>query len=103
MAKWDKRLEGMRNSPQGDWKIEDVEAVCGTYGVGFTPGNHAKVSHSSQAEILTVPFHRPIKAIYIKRLVKFIDSVIGIQDAAESQQRAREAIEKALSKKEEKK
>jgi hypothetical protein len=27
------RLESMRNNPRGDWRIEDVEAVCGEYGV----------------------------------------------------------------------
>jgi hypothetical protein len=27
------RLESMRNNPRGGWRIEDVEAVCGEYGV----------------------------------------------------------------------
>ena len=76
MAKWDKRLEGMRNNPQSDWKIEDVGAVCLSNGVGFKEGSHAKVWHPNQVEILTVPFNRPIKAIYIRKLVKFIDAVL---------------------------
>ncbi len=29
----------------------------------------------SQREILTVPFRRPIKPVYIRKLVRFIDAV----------------------------
>jgi hypothetical protein len=78
MAKRDKRLQGMRNNPQGDWTIKDIEAVCRSVGVEYDPpnkGTHAKVSHPSQREILTIPFNRPIKPIYIKKFVKFVDAV----------------------------
>jgi hypothetical protein len=86
----DKRLEGMRNNTRGDWTIADVEALCRSYGISYRPpnkGSHAKVSHPSQAEILTIPFARPIKPVYIKRLVKLVDAVVtaralqAIQDA----------------------
>jgi hypothetical protein len=73
-----KLLERMRANPR-DWRIEDVEAVCGGFGIDCTPprkGSHYKVKHPSQQEILTVPAHRPIKAVYIVGLVAFIDSVI---------------------------
>jgi predicted RNA binding protein YcfA (HicA-like mRNA interferase family) len=76
----DKRLEGMRNNPRNDWTISDVEALCRSHGIGYKPprkGSHAKVSHPRQAEILTIPFARPIKPVYIKKLVKFVDAVIA--------------------------
>jgi hypothetical protein len=74
-----RRLDAMRRNPSGDWKIADVEAICREYGLSCLPnrsgGSHYKVSHPSQREILTLPFKRPIKAVYIRKLVAFIDVV----------------------------
>jgi len=74
-----KRLEQMRRNPQGDWSIQDVKAVCKEAGVQCLPprsgGSHYKVFHPAHPEILTVPFKRPIKAVYIRKLVAFIDEV----------------------------
>ena len=77
MAKGEKLLERMRQNPR-DWRIEDVESACAAFGVACTPprkGSHYKVKHASQQEILTIPAHRPIKAVYIDDLVKFLDAV----------------------------
>ena len=74
-----KRTEQMRANPAGDWSIADVQAVCDASGVTLLPpsgGSHYKVTHDSQAEILTIPARRPIKAIYIKKLIRFIDQVL---------------------------
>lgn len=69
----------MRRNPAGDWNIADVEAVCREYGVDCLPnrsgGSHYKITHASQREILTLPFKRPIKAVYIRKLVALIDAV----------------------------
>lgn len=74
-----RRLEKMRRNPAGDWRIEDVAAVCREFGIDCEPSrsgsSHYKVSDASQHEILTVPFKRPIKAVYIRKLVAFIDAV----------------------------
>jgi hypothetical protein len=67
----------MRTNPR-DWRIEDVAAVCRAAGVLCSPpgkGSHYKVKHASMAEILTIPAHRPIKPVYIRDLVRFIDAV----------------------------
>lgn len=75
----DKRLDQMRRNPQGDWTIADVEAVCRAYGlICQAPrggGSHYGVSHPATPEILTVPSRRPIKPVYIRRLVKMIDAI----------------------------
>ena len=75
------RLDRMRSNPAGDWKIADVEAICREHGVRCTApsggGSHYKVSHPSRRDILTVPSRRPIKPVYIRRLVRFIESVAG--------------------------
>ena len=69
----------MRANPRADWRISDVEALCREYNVSFAPprggGSHCKVTHPSQSEILTIPFKRPIKPVYIRKLVEFIDAV----------------------------
>jgi hypothetical protein len=72
-----KLLDRMRSNSL-DWRIEDVTAVCNGFGVACTPprnGSHYKVKHESIAAILTILAHRPIKPIYIRELVKFIDAV----------------------------
>ena len=75
-------LERMRRNPAGDWAIGDVESVCRAYGINCVPptggGSHYKVSHTSQREILTVPFRRPIKPVYIRKLVRFIEAVRNV-------------------------
>ena len=75
-------LERMRRNPAGDRAIRDVESVCGAYGINCVPptggGSHYKVSHASQREILTVPFRRPVKPVYIRKLVRFIEAVRNV-------------------------
>jgi len=74
-----KRLEEMRNNPRGDWRIEDVEAVCREYGIQRAParggGPHYKVAHPRMSDKLTIPYKRPIKPVYIRKLVAFVDAV----------------------------
>ena len=74
-----KRLAGMRQNPRADWTIEDVEAVCKEYDILFaTPrggGSQCKIAHANHAIILTIPYKRPIKPVYIRKSVEFIDSV----------------------------
>jgi len=68
----------MRANPKDGWAIRDVSVVCEAYGVTLLPpkgGSHYKVSHVSQRDILTIPCDRPVKAVYIRRLVDFVDAV----------------------------
>jgi hypothetical protein len=74
-----KRLENMRRNPRSDWKIADVEAICKEYDILCHPvsggGSHYKVGHPRMTNKLTIPFKRPIKPVYIRQLVKFVDAV----------------------------
>jgi hypothetical protein len=75
----EKLLDRMRRNPT-DWRIEDVATVCAAFGLACTPprkGSHYKIKHERQAEILTIPAHRPIKPVYIVELVRFIETVAG--------------------------
>ena len=67
----------MRDNPR-DWRIGDVERLCAGIGIACTPprkGSHYKVAHRAMPMILTIPFDRPIKPIYVRELVAFVDAV----------------------------
>lgn len=69
-------LERMRRNPAGDWHIRDVEAVCHEYGLLFRAGkgtSHCHARHPSAREILTIPARWPIKPVYIRKLVRYIE------------------------------
>jgi hypothetical protein len=74
-----RRLDQMRRNPSGDWRIEDVIAICREFGIeceaSRSGSSHYKVKHLAMAEILTVPFKRPIKPVYVRKLVAFVDAV----------------------------
>jgi hypothetical protein len=69
----DDRFERMRRNPGGDWTIADVVALCRTHGMYCEPprggGSHYKVGHPGLAEKLTIPYKRPIKPVYIRKLI----------------------------------
>jgi hypothetical protein len=68
-------LERMRANPAGDWQIGDVEARP-----SFRRGSgtsHAHAKHPMAREILTIPARRPIKPVYIRKLVRYIESYGG--------------------------
>ena len=73
------RLEAMRANPAGDWTIADVEALCREFGLRCTlprgGGSHYKVSHPSQEDVIAIPRRRPVKPVYIRRLVLYADAV----------------------------
>jgi hypothetical protein len=77
-------LEQMRRNPQANWTIRDVKRLCRQFGVDCEPpragGSHYKVCHASQKEILTIPFRRPIKPVYIRKFVEFIDAVGSLDE-----------------------
>ncbi len=81
--KRDKRLEAMRANPRGDWRISDIEAVCHEHGLRCSPptggGSHFKVGHPELANMLSIPFARPIKAIYIRKVIAMIAAVEGLK------------------------
>ena len=70
-------LERMRRNPAGDWTIQDVERVCREHGLLFRAGkgtSHSHAKHPAAREILTIPARRPIKPVYIRYLVRYIEA-----------------------------
>ena len=78
MSKADKLLDAMRHNPVGDWTIDDIQRVCSQLGwqcLAPSGGSHWKVTAPGSNTILTVPAKRPIKPIYIRKLIVMIDEV----------------------------
>lgn len=74
-----KRLAAMKRNPKDDWTIDDVAQICRNFGVDCKSpahGSHYVVSHPRAKGLLTVPFKRPIKPIYIILLVDLIECIL---------------------------
>jgi hypothetical protein len=70
-----KILEKMRNNPFG-WKLEDLKTVATRFRIEFRqPGtSHVTFRHPCGAK-LTVPAHKPIKPVYVRKFLELIDEV----------------------------
>jgi len=75
------KLDRMRSNPAGNWKIGDVEDICARFGMGCQPpcggGSHYKIFHPSLREILTIPSAKPIKPVYIRKPVRYLERIGG--------------------------
>ena len=71
-----KLITAMRQNPN-DWPMPKLLTVGKQFGmeVRSTGGSHHIFSHPSVRDPLSVPAHRPIKAIYIKRFIALIDQI----------------------------
>lgn len=72
MSKIEKMLLRMQNNPQ-DWQIDELQYLAKRFGIAWRqPGtSHVTFRHPNGAKI-TVPAHRPIKPIYIKKFLRFL-------------------------------
>lgn len=77
MTKQAKKLQRLRNNPKGDWTIEDLKTIAARSGAQWRQKGTSHVVFWSDAspEQVTVPAHRPIKPVYIKAFVAFIDAL----------------------------
>jgi hypothetical protein len=79
MARGEKLLERMRANPR-DWRIEDVRTLCRAYELDFDKpagGSHYGVRDPGTAQKVTIPFAKPIKPVYIKLLVRLVETLIA--------------------------
>ena len=75
MGKVDKTLDKMRVNPR-DWRIEDLESVAKRHGltVRRPRGSHVIFQKQGVALEVSVPAHKPIKPVYVRRLIELIDA-----------------------------
>ena len=70
-----KTLEAMRANPL-DWRIDDLKKSRGPSASTYvTGGSHVYFTHARVREGLSVPARRPIKPVYIRAFVRFVDQV----------------------------
>lgn len=76
MTTMKKLLEKMRHNPR-DWRIEQLETIASNYGIKIrkSGGSHVVFDHPSWVELLCIPAHRPIKPIYVKKLIALLDTL----------------------------
>lgn len=77
MSNADRILAKMRQNPRG-WRIADLYTVAGEFDVEWRHQgtSHVTFRHPSGSK-LTVPARRPIKPVYIKKFVRFVETGVG--------------------------
>ena len=76
MGSAEKILARMRNNPR-DWRIEDLLALAERLGltVRRPGGSHVIFSFPGGIGEATVPAHRPIKPIYVKKFLALVEAM----------------------------
>ena len=71
VAQTHRLLAAMKANPKADWSPRDVRVVARACGLTLRQRgtSHAVLTNAS-GEHLTVPMHKPIKPVYIHRLVR---------------------------------
>ena len=71
----EKLFDSMKANSKADWTPDNVKTVARTYGLTVRQRgtSHAVLTNAS-GQHLTIPMHKPIKPIYIKRLVALIEA-----------------------------
>ena len=70
-------FERMKANARGDWTIAEIRTLCEAEGLECAPptrGSHFKVSSDLISGILTIPHKRPIKAIYVRKLIGLVEA-----------------------------
>ena len=76
MSKAAKLLQKMKSNPRADWTPANIRTLCKAYNLALRQwGTSHAVLTNDRGEHLTVPMRKPIKPLYIKRLVKLIEAV----------------------------
>jgi hypothetical protein len=80
MSAVQKLRQKMENNPAGNWTMADIIRLLKSYGCDYRNhgSSHYSFFHPLVAEILTIPYNRPIKPIYVRKvisLVNFIDEL----------------------------
>lgn len=71
----DKLLERMARSPAAGWTINDLKTVANRHGIGFRQGATSHVVFlKDDGRTLAVPARRPIKPVYVRKFVTFLEA-----------------------------
>jgi predicted RNA binding protein YcfA (HicA-like mRNA interferase family) len=75
MSKNDKLLKAMKNNPK-DVPFEDIKKLLERYGyICHNSGGSHFVFRKEFCETIVIPYHKPIKAIYIKHVLEILGAL----------------------------
>ena len=75
MSKAEKLLTRMRANPR-DWDIADLKVLAKRFGVDWRQPGTSHVTFTAEGQIpVTVPAHKPVKPIYIKKFLALLEAV----------------------------
>ncbi len=67
----------MKTNPR-DWRIESLMAVAEAHGlVGRQPGGSHVIFRHPNGSMLSVPAHRPIKPVYVRKFVRLVEDGVA--------------------------
>jgi len=74
MSAADKRLAKMRQNPKADWHIDDLKSVARVRAIEWRqPGTSHVTFRRADGAKLTVPARKPIKPVYVRMFVEFVE------------------------------
>ncbi len=69
----------MRSNPR-DWDIEELKIVAKRCGIEYRQPGTSHVTFRSLGGLkVTVPAHKPVKPVYIKKFIELIDELGGME------------------------
>ena len=75
MARAHQLVAAMKANPKADWSPENVRIVADACDLTLRQrGTSHAVLTNALGQHLTVPMHKPIKPVYIRRLVRLIEA-----------------------------
>lgn len=76
MSQFEKTLASMRNNPKG-WALSDLQKIARRYGFEWDEGkgSHGSFRHKELRDIITIPYNKPIKPYYVKKLLNAIEEI----------------------------
>ena len=76
----EKELQKIKKAPKSV-NPERLETLCKKYGFMWREGsNHSITTHPLLQESFPIPRHKPIKPVYVKKIIKMIEKVIELEE-----------------------
>lgn len=81
----EKELQKIKRGPNSVTP-ERLESLLKKYGFMWKQGaSHSITSHALLEESLPIPRHKPIKPVYVKKVIKMIERVIELEEGLDDE------------------
>jgi hypothetical protein len=76
MGRIEKALAHMRANPKGDWQIGDFKKIARSLKIDWDhDGTSHVVFRSPDGTHVSVPAHKPIKPVYVKKFLSLVEKM----------------------------